>query len=40
MKCYVRYIGVIDQENEPHSVKFKQGLNIRDFRNVLKSDWL
>lgn len=28
MKCYVRYIGVIDQENEPHSVKFKQGLNI------------
>ena len=28
MKCYVRYIGVIDQENEAHSVKFKQGLNI------------
>lgn len=28
MKCYVRYIGVIDQENEPHSVKFQQGLNV------------
>ncbi|SOE37188.1 AAA domain-containing protein [Delftia acidovorans] len=28
MKCYVRYIGVIDQENESHSVKFKQGLNV------------
>lgn len=28
MKCYVRYIGVIDQKNELHSVKFKQGLNI------------
>lgn len=28
MKCYVRYIGVIDHENEPHTVKFKQGLNI------------
>ena len=28
MKCYVRYIGVIDHENESHSVKFKQGLNI------------
>lgn len=28
MKCYVRYIGVIDQENETHSVKLKQGLNI------------
>ena len=28
MKCYVRYIGVIDHENELHTVKFKQGLNI------------
>lgn len=28
MKCYVRYIGVIDQENEAHSVKFRQGLNV------------
>ncbi|EWS65447.1 ATPase involved in DNA repair [Hydrogenophaga sp. T4] len=28
MKCYVRYIGVIDNENEVHHVRFKQGLNI------------
>lgn len=28
MKCYIRYIGVIDTENETHHVQFKQGLNI------------
>jgi len=28
MKCFVRYIGVIDNDNETHHVKFKQGLNV------------
>ncbi|HBN8637997.1 TPA: DUF3732 domain-containing protein [Pseudomonas aeruginosa] len=28
MKCHVRYIGVIDQDNEIHSVAFEPGLNI------------
>lgn len=28
MKCFVRYIGVIDNDNEAHHVKFKQGLNV------------
>lgn len=28
MNCYVRYIGLVDQDNEVHAVPFKPGLNI------------
>ena len=28
MKCYVRYIGVVDQDDVVHSVPFEPGLNI------------
>jgi uncharacterized coiled-coil DUF342 family protein len=28
MNCYVHYIGVVDQDDEVHYVKFEQGLNI------------
>lgn len=28
MNCYVRYIGLVDQDNEVHTVPFEPGLNI------------
>jgi len=28
MNCYIRYIGVVDKDNQLHSVKLTQGLNI------------
>ena len=28
MRCYIRYIGVIDNGNNSHYVSFEEGLNI------------
>ena len=28
MKCFVRYIGVVDHDNNTHYVPLKRGLNI------------